>query len=93
MDILTIILLIVGFVFLIKGADFFVEGASDLATKLKLRSNYFEIIKNENTLTITTKGYGHGVGMSQYGARILAKEGSDYKSILKYYYTGVEIKG
>ena len=36
MSILTIILLLVGFVFLIKGADFFVEGASDLATKLKI---------------------------------------------------------
>ena len=36
MDILTIVLLLVGFVFLIKGADLFVEGASDLATKLKI---------------------------------------------------------
>ena len=36
MSILTIILLLVGFVFLIKGADFFVDGASDLATKLKI---------------------------------------------------------
>ena len=60
-------------------------------TKLKLKSNYFEIIKNENNITINTKGYGHGVGMSQFGANEMAKEGSDYKKILKHYYEGTEI--
>ena len=64
----------------------------DVATKLNLRSNYFEMVKNENTITITTKGYGHGVGMSQYGANGMAKEGYNYKEILKHYYLGTEIK-
>lgn len=64
----------------------------DLATKLSLRSNYFEIIKNENTITIKTKGYGHGVGMSQYGANGMAKDGYNYKEILKHYYQGTKIK-
>lgn len=64
----------------------------DVATKLNLRSNYFEMFKNENTITITTKGYGHGVGMSQYGANGMAKEGYNYKEILKHYYLGTEIK-
>ena len=63
----------------------------ELQTKLKLKSNYFEIIKKENNITIKTKGYGHGVGMSQFGANEMAKEGSDYKKILKHYYEGTEI--
>lgn len=64
----------------------------DVALKLNLKSNYFKIIQNEKTLTITTKGYGHGVGMSQYGANGMAKEGYKYKDILKHYYLGTEIK-
>ena len=43
-------------------------------------------------MEITTKGYGHGVGMSQYGALAMAKKGYKYQDILKYYYQGVEIK-
>ena len=63
----------------------------DLQTKLKLKSNYFEIIKKENNIIINTKGYGHGVGMSQFGANEMAKEGNNYKKILKHYYEGTEI--
>lgn len=58
---------------------------------LGLRSTDFEIIKDNGTITITTKGYGHGVGMSQYGAKGMADAGYDYKSILNHYYTNVEI--
>jgi stage II sporulation protein D len=43
-------------------------------------------------VTVTTVGFGHGVGMSQYGANTMAEEGSDYKEILTHYYTGVEIE-
>ena len=64
----------------------------DIATKLSLRSNYFEIIQNENKITINTKGFGHGVGMSQYGANGMAKEGYKYNQILKHYYQNTEIK-
>ena len=64
----------------------------DIATKLSLRSNYFEIIQNENKITINTKGFGHGVGMSQYGANGMAKEGYKYDQILKHYYQNTEIK-
>ena len=38
-----------------------------------------------------SSGYGHGVGMSQWGANAMAKNGSNYEEILKHYYTGVEI--
>ena len=64
----------------------------DVAKRLSLRSNYFTIIQDEKNVTITTKGFGHGVGMSQYGALGMAKEGYTYDKILKHYYQGVEIK-
>ena len=59
---------------------------------LNLRSACFEITIENNAVKITTKGVGHGVGLSQYGANQLAKDGKKYDEILKYYYTGVEIK-
>ena len=46
----------------------------------------------EDEIIITTHGYGHGVGMSQYGANGMAKEGKNYKEILTYYYQGTIIK-
>lgn len=60
--------------------------------KLGLRSTDFEIEIVDNNVQITTKGYGHGVGMSQYGANGMAKDGYTYEEILKYYYQNTEIK-
>lgn len=60
--------------------------------KLGLRSTNLEIEQKENNITITSKGYGHGVGMSQYGAKELANNGYKYDEILKYYYQGIELK-
>lgn len=68
----------------VKGTDF--------RYKLGLRSTNLEIIQKENEIIITTKGYGHGVGMSQYGAYELAKQGYTYDEILKYYYQGIELE-
>ena len=59
-------------------------------TLLNLRSTDFQIDIGED-IKITTKGYGHGVGMSQYGANELAKLGKNYDEILKYYYKDVAI--
>ncbi|MCI9110707.1 MAG: stage II sporulation protein D [Bacilli bacterium] len=73
----------------INGTEF---NGRDVASKLKLRSNYFSITQNGTKVTVTTKGYGHGVGMSQYGALGMAKEGYTYDKILKHYYQGTEIK-
>ena len=57
---------------------------------LNLRSTDFKIdIQDE--INITTKGYGHGVGMSQHGANEMAKLGFKYDEILKYYYKNTEI--
>ena len=65
---------------------------SEVYQKLGLRSTFFEIVKNKDIVTVKTKGYGHGVGMSQYGANGMAKQGYTYEKILKHYYQGIEIK-
>ena len=49
-----------------------------------------EIIK-DNEFSIATKGYGHGVGMSQFGANQLSQQGKNYKDILLHYYPGTDI--
>lgn len=58
---------------------------------LGLRSTDFSITKMENGITFTTKGYGHGVGLSQYGANGMAKNGYSYIDILLHYYPGITI--
>lgn len=63
---------------------------TEVRSLLNLRSTDFDIEINES-IKITTKGYGHGVGMSQYGANEMAKNGSTYEEILKHYYNNVEI--
>ena len=47
---------------------------------------------SKDSVTFTTYGYGHGVGMSQYGADSMAKRGFDYEEILKHYYKGAAVK-
>ena len=69
-----------------------VFNGSDISSILGLRSTYFNIEKSDNKVTIINKGYGHGVGMSQYGAQAMAIKGYKYSDILKYYYQGIEIK-
>ena len=59
--------------------------------KLGLRSTDFDIFVNSNEVTVVTRGYGHGVGMSQYGANYLASNGKDYREIIKYFYHNVNI--
>lgn len=56
-----------------------------------LNSTNFRFIQSDENIEIVTTGYGHGVGMSQYGANGMAIKGFTYKEILKHYYTGVEI--
>lgn len=58
---------------------------------LNLRSTDFKI-EIEDDIKIITKGYGHGVGMSQYGANYMAKENYNYKEILEYYYEGIKFR-
>ena len=64
----------------------------DLRTLFSLRSTSFTVSAGAEGVTFSVTGYGHGVGMSQYGANALAKEGKSYEEILKWYYTGVEVE-
>lgn len=59
---------------------------------LGLRSSDFDITYSDNGISITTRGFGHGVGMSQYGANGMANQGYNYKQILKHYYTNISIE-
>lgn len=65
---------------------------SKVYSLLELRSTFFTIEQIGSNVVVTTKGYGHGVGMSQYGALAMAKKGYKYDEILKHYYQGVDIK-
>ena len=59
---------------------------AQIRTAFGLRSANFDAADNGDSFVFTVHGYGHGVGMSQYGANVLAKQGSDYKEILRHYY-------
>lgn len=63
----------------------------DIRSALSLRSAAFDVDWDGDVCKITTKGYGHGVGMSQYGANAMAKSGANWKEILQHYYTDAEI--
>ncbi len=73
----------------INGKDY--EGA-EIVKSLGLKSNYFIMKLVDDAVKIKTKGYGHGVGMSQYGAQAMALKGFEYKEILAYYYQGTSLK-
>ncbi len=65
----------------------------EIRSALSLRSAAFDITYDDeqNLFEIVTKGYGHNVGLSQFGANIMAGKGNSYDEILTYYYTGTEI--
>lgn len=65
---------------------------TEFRTLFDLRSTNVDISSDDKTVLMKTKGYGHGVGMSQYGADYMAREGKTYRDILTHYYTGVEIE-
>ena len=65
---------------------------TQIRSLLGLRSTAFVITAVGDTVTITTKGFGHRVGMSQYGADAMALQGSDYSQILAHYYQGTTLE-
>ena len=73
----------------INGIEFL---GRDVYKKLGIRSCDFEFVQLGSNVEIKTRGYGHGVGMSQYGAQGMALNGYGYKEILSHYYTGTELK-
>lgn len=78
------------------GVNTIVIGGTEFAgvtmrQKLGLRSTAFVITAIGNTVTVTTKGFGHRVGMSQYGADAMAVSGSSWNEILLHYYQGTQV--
>ena len=63
-----------------------------LREMFSLRSAAISLSMNKDGIIFSVKGYGHGVGMSQYGADYLARQGFSWQEIIKHYYTGVEIE-
>lgn len=57
-----------------------------------LQSTNFTITTTEDSITFHTIGYGHGVGLSQYGAKYMAEQGYDYTEILAHYYPNTELR-
>ena len=64
---------------------------SEVRGALGLRSACFSITWDGAVFTVTTRGYGHGVGMSQYGAKAMAEGGSSWREILAYYFPGTQL--
>ena len=58
----------------------------------RIKSMFFEASKKGHSLHFTGRGWGHGVGMCQYGARGMAMKGIGYRNILSYYYKDVRIE-
>ena len=73
----------------INGIEF---TGKEVYDKLGLKSMDFSLKQDGNNIIIDTVGYGHGVGMSQYGAEGMALEGYSYRDILSHYYVGTSIK-
>ncbi|MBP1759003.1 MAG: stage sporulation protein [Firmicutes bacterium] len=65
---------------------------SDVRSLYKLRSANFTVEAKGDQIVFQVAGYGHGVGMSQYGANTMATQGKGYRDILSWYYTGVTIE-
>lgn len=80
-----------GYVEYVEIGDKKIKGR-DLRETLNLKSASFNIEYADNNFKIMTKGYGHGVGMSQYGADFMARQGKNYKEILEHYYSNVKIE-
>ncbi|MBK1811422.1 stage II sporulation protein D [Clostridium sp. YIM B02505] len=66
---------------------------TELRKLLSLNSTNFSISYSNGKIVFNCIGYGHGVGLSQWGANAMAGSGDDYKKILKHYYTGIDILG
>lgn len=64
---------------------------TELRTIFELRSTAFTLDYTAEGFLFTVTGYGHGVGMSQYGANVMAEDGADYEEILTHYYPGAEL--
>lgn len=87
-------------IFTLSGSSFVKEitlgketvSAGDIAAKLSLRSPYFTAEYKKGSYIFKVKGYGHGLGMSQYSADYMARQGSSYDEILRHFYDGIKLE-
>ena len=80
-----------GYVKSVKIGNLIYSG-EEIRSMAGLKSASFDISVKGDDIVFTTRGYGHGVGMSQYGACYMANNGSDYRDILTHYYSNANIK-
>ena len=64
-----------------------------LRRALGLRSTSFTVQYQSGNFSFTTRGYGHGVGLSQWGTKAMAEQGKSYADILAHYYPGTQLQG
>lgn len=64
---------------------------TDLRRTLDLRSTLFRVSLNGNSLQVTGRGFGHGIGLSQWGTQYLAQNGVNYRQILAHYYRNAKL--
>jgi stage II sporulation protein D len=78
-----------------RAADYKIQSFSiplkSLRESLDLRSTFFSVIPGQDSLILSGKGYGHGVGLCQEGAMAMASKGFTYNQIINFYYSGVKI--
>ena len=65
---------------------------TEIRSILGLRSSNFTVNLNKNSVIFNVSGFGHGVGMSQWGAEVMAQSGSNYREIISHYYPGTMIQ-
>ena len=84
----------------VSAADGYAIGVGGSVTRLSSRSDLYllssggksALKSNTDSFIVSGKGWGHNVGMSQYGAKGMAEQGYTYDQIVKYYYTGITIQ-
>lgn len=81
----------VGYVLQVRSGKEQISG-EEFRTNFKLPSSCFTLQNFNDKIRITTRGVGHGLGMSQNTANVLAKEGKDYKEILEYFFEGTSLQ-
>ena len=69
----------------------FVMPLTTIRSELNLRSTYFSVIMEGESIILRGRGYGHGVGLCQEGAMVMAEKGFSYNQIIGFYYSGVLI--
>jgi stage II sporulation protein D len=78
-----------------RTADYKIEGFQmplrTLRDELGLKSTWFSVIPQDDSLYIRGKGYGHGIGLCQEGAMVMATKGSGFEEIIRFYYPGVMV--